>query len=193
MQVVPCGRIQATEKLRDFKMSNTTINNSDDDFDEDDFIDAFAESIRKEATHAGLPGFYVVPLSDVSGDSDDEDTDCLVAVLPVDKRAIEFRSDYLCAEARVQPNGVHVGCLLLADGKVPVSEVVFFEMELSEHDEFNVLWVFTDDHYHMTYDITDDIRESMADASRIADALNDPPKADHASVFEVFRVTERQS
>ena len=140
-----------------------------------------------------MPAFYLVPLSDVSGDSDDEDTDCLVAVLPVDKRAIQSRSEYLCGEARVQPNGVHVGCLLLADGKVPVSELVFHEMELSKQDELNVLWIFTDDHYHSTYDITDDLRESMAEASRIADALNDPPSADHASVFEVFQVTERQS
>ncbi|TXC79114.1 hypothetical protein [Paraburkholderia azotifigens] len=172
-------------------MSYAATSNFDDDFDEDDFMEAFVESIRAEAAKAAFPAFYVVPLSDVSGDSDDEDTDCLVAVLPVDKRAIEFRSEHLCGEARVQPNGIHVGCLLLADGKVPVSEVVFFEMELSKRDEFNVLWIITDYHYHTTYDITNDVRESMAEASRIADALNAPPSADHASVFEVFQLTER--
>ena len=145
-------------------MSQNTTSDFNEDFDEDDFTDTFAESIRQEVGVTGLPAFYVVPLSDVSGNSHDEDTDCLVAVLPVDKRTIRFKSDYLCAEVRVQPNGIHVGCLLLADGKVPVSELIFYEMELGERDEINVLWVFPDDHYHLTYDYTDDVRETLAEA-----------------------------
>ncbi|WP_343654382.1 hypothetical protein [Paraburkholderia caribensis] len=174
-------------------MSHTPTNDSDDYFDEDDFMDAFVEAIRNESATTGLPAFYKVPLSDFSGDSDDDDTDCLVAVLPVDNRAIQFRSNYLCAETRMQPNGIHVGCLLLADGKVPVSELIFYDMEMDDHDELNVLWVFTDDYYHLTYDITDDVRESIAEASRIADALNDARQPDHTDVFEIFQITERQS
>jgi hypothetical protein len=164
-----------------------------EELDEDDFIHRFVETLRQETATGGLPAYYAVPLSDVSGDSDDEDTDCLVVMLPVDKRAIKFKSDYLCGQVRVTPDGIHVGCLLLADGKVPVSELVFYDIELGEHDEINVLWVFTDGHYLVTYDFTDDLRDSMAEASRIADAMNDPPKPDHADVFEVFTVSTRDS
>jgi hypothetical protein len=172
-------------------MSHTATNEFYHDFDNHDFTDAFVESIRQGFENAGLPAFYFVPLSDVSGDSDDEDTDCLIAALPVDRRAIIFKSDYLCAEVRVQPDGIHVGCLLLADGKVPVSERVFYAMELGKRDEINVLWIFTDGHCHLSYRFTDDAAESMAQASRIADALNAPPKHDHAGIFEVVEVRDR--
>jgi hypothetical protein len=171
-------------------MTHVTTADFSHDFDEDGFTETFVEAVRRESENSGLPVFHVVPLSDVSGDSDDEDTDCLVAVLPVDKRAIQFRSDYLCAEVRVQPDGTHVGCLLLADGKVPVSERVFYEMELGKRDEIHVLWVFSDGHCHMSYRFTDDAAESMAEASRIADALNAPPKPNHAGVFEVFELRD---
>ncbi|WP_180735069.1 hypothetical protein [Paraburkholderia sp. PGU19] len=47
--------------------------------------------------------------------------------------------------------------------------------ELHEHDEINVPRLFTDGHCHLTYDCTDDVPESTAEASRIDDVLNDPP------------------
>ncbi|AUT65071.1 hypothetical protein [Paraburkholderia terrae] len=170
-------------------MPNASTSEPLEELDEDDFIDRFVDTLRQKTAKAGLPAYYVVPLSDVSSDSDDEDTDCLVVMLPVDKRAIKFKSDYLCGQVRVTPDGIHVGCLLLADGKVPVSELVFYDMELGERDKINVLWVFTDGHYLLAYDYTDDLRDSMAKASHIADAMNDPPKPDHASVFEVFTIS----
>jgi hypothetical protein len=168
------------------------VNQSDvTDFDEEDIDEAFVDAVRAAAAESGTALSYVVPLSEIYGEPADDGPKCLVIAVPASSRDINFRSERVYADVRLMPDGEYDACLNLADGKVALSERVLWQVKLRYDDDLTVLWVFDSAEYLWSHRYTDEMRDDMGMASRIAEALNHPPKAEHSGVFELFATTTR--
>lgn len=157
-------------------------------FDEDDVQEAILDAVRKDASEQKAPVCKVLPLTRIFDVEAIDERKCVVVGLPALKQDVNYRSGHINACVIVSSCGRYKPSLELADGRVLLSRDILNEIESDSYDlrQLVVLWVFSDTERLWIYDFHDGLVREMAEAVRIANALNEPPKPGKNGVFEIF-------